>query len=329
MNMNQRETIIQSINHQIETFTEQFLMAAENGGPIPLIEIDLMKHTVRNLYQQLHELQIVSQRPMEPETISIQQPIAAKPIIDTPVPMTIAEPEPEVHFEEPNIPEVIVLNDITPAIETQAEQLIESVVIEETPIVIEAIIEEPIIEETVVEEPFIEETVVAVTPAVEQIKEIQPEVAQSSPSEKAEIIAAAIIEAPKVVEEAKKVAVNASLFDDIAPTVASKYKGQETLYDKISKNQQGATIAEKLSAKPVIDLRKSIGINERFAFINELFEGNQQLFMESIDKLNNMPIYDDARKVLYEELAGKMNWNTKAKTFNDLDELVKRRFSAS
>lgn len=325
MNMNQREIIIQSINHQIETFTEQFLMAAENGGPIPLIEIDLMKHTVRNLYQQLHELQIVSQRPMEPETISIQQPIAAKPIVtEKPAPITISEPEPVVHFEEPNIPEVIVVNDIAPAIETQVEQNIETIVIEETPIIVEAVVEEPIIEKSVFEEP-----VIVATAPVEPIKEIQPEVVLSSPSEKAEIIAAAVAETPKVVEEAKKVAVNASLFDDVAPTVASKYKGQETLYDKISKNQQGATIAEKLSAKPVIDLRKSIGINERFAFINELFEGNQQLFMESIDKLNNMHVYDDARKVLYEELAGKMNWNTKAKTFSDLDELVKRRFSAS
>jgi hypothetical protein len=317
MNMNQREIIIQSINHQIETFTEQFLMAAENGGPIPLIEIDLMKHTVRNLYQQLHELQIVSQRPIEPETLNIQQPVAVKPIItEKQAPIIISEPEPEVHFEEPQMPEVIIMNDIMPEPEAEATvtAITETIVIEEKPVVIETVIEEQVI---------------AAQPVVEPKKEIQPEVVLSSPSEKVEIIAATAVETPRVVEEAKKVVVNASLFDDITPTVASKYKEQETLYDKISKNQQGATIAEKLSAKPVIDLRKSIGINERFAFINELFEGNQQLFMESIDKLNNMPVYDDARRVLYEELAGKMNWNTKAKTFSDLDELVKRRFSAS
>jgi len=315
--MNQREIIIQSINHQIETFTEQFLMAAENGGPIPLIEIDLMKHTVRNLYQQLHELQIVSQRPMEPETLHIQQPLAVKQkITEKQAPIIISEPEPEVHFEEPQIPEVIIMNDIMPEpeIEETVTAISETIVVEEKPVVIETEIEEPVI---------------AAQPVIETKKEIQPEVILSSPSEKAEIIAAAVAETPRVVEEAKKVVVNASLFDDVTPTVASKYKEQETLYDKISKNQQGATIAEKLSAKPVIDLRKSIGINERFAFINELFEGNQQLFMESIDKLNNMPVYDDARRVLYEELAGKMNWNTKAKTFSDLDELVKRRFSAS
>lgn len=317
MNMNQREIIIQSINHQIETFTEQFLMAAENGGPIPLIEIDLMKHTVRNLYQQLHELQIVSQRPMEPETLHVQQPLAVKPTItEKQAPLIISEPEPEVHFEEPQMPEVIIMNDIMPEpeIEEPVTVIMETIVVEEKPVVIETVIEEPAI---------------AAQHIIEPKKEFQPEVILSSPSEKAEIIAAAIVETPRVVEEAKKVVVNASLFDDITPTVASKYKEQETLYDKISKNQQGATIAEKLSAKPVIDLRKSIGINERFAFINELFEGNQQLFMESIDKLNNMPVYDDARRVLYEELAGKMNWNTKAKTFSDLDELVKRRFSAS
>jgi hypothetical protein len=315
--MNQREIIIQSINHQIETFTEQFLMAAENGGPIPLIEIDLMKHTVRSLYQQLHELQIVSQRPMEPETFNIQNPVTIKPILtEKHTPIINTDPEPVVHFEEPQIPEVIIMNDIMPESESilTVPSITERIIIEEKPLVVEQIIEEPII---------------VAQPIIEPKKEIQPEVNLSSPSEKAEIIAAATMEAPRAIEEAKKVVVNASLFDDVAPTVASKYKEQETLYDKISKNQHGATIAEKLSAKPVIDLRKSIGINERFAFINELFEGNQQLFMESIDKLNNMPVYDDARKVLYEELAGKMNWNTKAKTFSDLDELVKRRFSAS
>lgn len=322
MNMNQREIIIQSINQQIETFTEQFLMAAENGGPIPLIEIDLMKHTVRSLYQQLHELQIISQRPMEPEMLAATtEPVIAKTPITNKVVVeektivaSIVDPVVEPTIIVESQPEVIILNDISLAPEEKEEKAEINTIIEEAPLVINVIKEEVI---NVIE------------PAAAANNVSTPEVVLNSPSEKVEIIAASVTTNNIVAEEPKKAVVNASLFDDITPTVASKYKEQETLYDKISKNQHSATIAEKLSAKPVIDLRKSIGINERFAFINELFEGNQQLFMESIDKLNNMPKYDEARRVLYEELAGKMNWNTKTKTFSDLDELVKRRFSAS
>ncbi len=317
MNMNQREIIIQSINHQIETFTEQFLMAAENGGPIPLIEIDLMKHTIRTLYQQLHDLQVASQSPMEPELLTNhQQPIAAtseieKQLIeDAPSPLIIIEANEEVQEVAAQRQKINILNEF---IQETDEELIITSIIEETKITPIVIVEGP---HKIAEQVAVAEKIVSLEPIL------------NSPSEKVEILAAIATESSRGYEEPKKVAVNASLFDEFPTTVASKYKEQETLYDKISKNQHSATIAEKLSTKPVIDLRKSIGINERFAFINELFEGNQQLFMESIDKLNNMPVYDDARKVLYEELAGKMKWNTNAKTFSDLDELVKRRFSA-
>jgi hypothetical protein len=49
--------------------------------------------------------------------------------------------------------------------------------------------------------------------------------------------------------------------------------------------------------------------------------------MESIDKINNVNAYEEARKVLYEELAGNLKWNTEGNTFHVLDELVKRRFN--
>jgi hypothetical protein len=120
----------------------------------------------------------------------------------------------------------------------------------------------------------------------------------------------------------------ASLFDEAPITVASKFKEQESVSDKIAKQYGTPTMAERLSVKSVVDLKKSIGINERFSFINELFSGNQQLFMESIDKINNQHAYEEARRILYEDLAGRMNWNTTAKPFSDLDELVKRRFNA-
>ena len=120
--------------------------------------------------------------------------------------------------------------------------------------------------------------------------------------------------------------VSRTVYPEPDTTTGNRFKGQETIYDRL-RQQNSPTVADRLSAKPVGDLRKSIGINERFTLINELFGGNQQLFMESIDKINNVNAYEEARKMLYEELAGKLKWNTEGNTFHVLDELVKRRFN--
>ncbi|MFM7838334.1 MAG: hypothetical protein ACKO6K_02110, partial [Chitinophagaceae bacterium] len=53
-------------------------------------------------------------------------------------------------------------------------------------------------------------------------------------------------------------------------------------------------VAEVLQETPVRDLKKAIGINDRFTFINELFHGDEQVFEKSIRTLNNFRIYAEA-----------------------------------
>ena len=54
--LNERNRILQEIDRLLETFTEQYLNAREHLQIIPLIEIDLMKNSLQNLYQQLDHL---------------------------------------------------------------------------------------------------------------------------------------------------------------------------------------------------------------------------------------------------------------------------------
>ena len=54
----QREQITLAISDQLETITEQFIMASQNKGAIPLIEIDLLKESVRTLYQQINKITV-------------------------------------------------------------------------------------------------------------------------------------------------------------------------------------------------------------------------------------------------------------------------------
>jgi hypothetical protein len=311
----QREQITLAISDQLEIITEQFIMASQNKGAIPLIEIDLLKESVRTLYQQINDWQSTN------EVIAVP----AKAVEENTIIVTKSIEEPVMTTQ----PTEALFNDATVSVEV-SEPVLE--IVAEEPIVEETIVEEPTIEEFVAEEPI---QVVAEVPSTtsegflsrilkakpaEKTSEVKQEV---TPKQEVKTVTAQVSEQP-VAKPALQV--SRTVYPDADTTTGNRFKGQETIYDRL-RQQSNPTVADRLSAKPVGDLKKSIGINERFTLINELFGGNQQLFMESIDKINNVNAYEEARKVLYEELAGNLKWNTEGNTFHVLDELVKRRFN--
>ena len=300
----QREQITLAISDQLEIITEQFIMASQNKGAIPLIEIDLLKESVRTLYQQINDWQTTNEsiaipnQVVEEKTIIVTSPIEEPQMVTAPT---------EVLFNEA----VSTVELASPVVETAP-------VMELTSSTIEA----PVTEEI--------ESVVAETPNTTS-EGFLSRILKAKPSEKtAEVKEESAKPATNIVAEqpAAKPALQVSrtVYPEPDTTTGNRFKGQETIYDRL-RQQNSPTVADRLSAKPVGDLKKSIGINERFTLINELFGGNQQLFMESIDKINNVNAYEEARKMLYEELAGKLKWNTEGNTFHVLDELVKRRFN--
>ena len=108
-------------------------------------------------------------------------------------------------------------------------------------------------------------------------------------------------------------------------TIANRYTAAETLYDRIGKSPQEVRLSEKLQRKPLEDLRVSIGLNERFSFINTLFGGDQHAFYQAIDKLNNSASYETAQTEL-EHLVATYGWNYSHAQVIEFAELVKRRY---
>lgn len=99
----------------------------------------------------------------------------------------------------------------------------------------------------------------------------------------------------------------------------------ESLNDKL---RQGKTeLVEVLKETPVKDLRKAIGINDRFLFINELFRGDEAMYERSIKTINSFNIYPEAEYWINRELKVKIGWNNNSVTVQHFDQLVKRRFS--
>jgi len=54
-------------------------------------------------------------------------------------------------------------------------------------------------------------------------------------------------------------------------------------------------LSSVLKLKPVTDLTETIGINDKFLFVQEIFKGNQWLIEKSIEKLNKVISLSDAK----------------------------------
>jgi hypothetical protein len=99
----------------------------------------------------------------------------------------------------------------------------------------------------------------------------------------------------------------------------------ESLNDKL---KQGKTeLVEMLKETPVKDLRKAVGINDRFLFINDLFRGDETMYERSIKTINSFNIYAEAEYWISRELKTKLGWDKDHPSVNHFDQLVKRRFS--
>jgi hypothetical protein len=110
------------------------------------------------------------------------------------------------------------------------------------------------------------------------------------------------------------------------PKEVNEKAGQvESLNDIL---KEGKTeLMEMLKETPVKDLRKAIGINDRFLFINDLFRGDETMYERSIKTINSFNIFAEAEYWISREMKVKLGWNNDHPTVQHFDQLVKRRFS--
>lgn len=118
-----------------------------------------------------------------------------------------------------------------------------------------------------------------------------------------------------------------TLFEE-PETLAGQYNPGERVSDKLSKDQNAPRLSDTLASKSAPDLLQAIGLNERFAFINELFNGNAQSFQESLEYINRAQTYEEACHILHEQLAIRFSWKANSKRVAELKELVRRKFHA-
>ena len=81
-------------------------------------------------------------------------------------------------------------------------------------------------------------------------------------------------------------------------------------------------LARQTDARKLTDLRKAIGLNDRFRFRHDLFGNDDNLMMDTICKLNAMESFDDALAYL----RANFKWDEDNPTVTYLLDILHRRF---
>jgi len=105
--------------------------------------------------------------------------------------------------------------------------------------------------------------------------------------------------------------------------VADKYQNKKTYrHDNLAQQQSKNDLSSMMQSKPITDLTKAIGVNDKFLFIRELFDGNREHYHEAIQLLNEIPTFEEAQTYLHETF----NWNWEDPVTKKFIELIKRKF---
>ncbi len=99
----------------------------------------------------------------------------------------------------------------------------------------------------------------------------------------------------------------------------------ETLGEMLTSAEKPA-VADSLQMRGINDLREAIGINDKFLFINELFNGDLGRYNKVIDELNGFSGLSGAQTYLT-ELQVQYQWAENSQAYQKLNVLLERKFT--
>lgn len=289
----------------IEAINEQFETIRNYDDKIPQIEFDILIENVRKFYDDLRRLQRLHE-----QQLLYTQKLTPKPQIHESVPESIT-PAPETaaatlkeQTPAPVSSEVPVMPPATPAAGSNMFPLTDPVpaipvhlgVPVETASKDQPVTPEP--DSLLSPEPLPEKEMPGSAPAI-RVRFDKP---SQAPKEHAA--------APKKPPRSREM----DLFASEEPTFSIKLR-----------EAREKSLGPKVPSDRIENLKSAININEKFMFINDLFDGNLREYNETIETLNGFKSLDQANDFL--DLMRRKNfWDTGSNAFKRLKELLERKF---
>jgi hypothetical protein len=104
--------------------------------------------------------------------------------------------------------------------------------------------------------------------------------------------------------------------------LSDSLKSKAVLGESLHQGIQYQDLSSHLHAKPVTDLAKAIGINEKFLYIRELFGNDSRKFEKAIQIINSAPNFNEAFNYMIREY----DWDMDSELVQGLLEIVRRKY---
>ena len=110
--------------------------------------------------------------------------------------------------------------------------------------------------------------------------------------------------------------------DETPKILSDRFKKQATsLNEDITQAKPVYNISSRLQTKPITNIQNAIGLNDKFLFINELFNGDADNYNSTIETLNNATHFNEA----YNFLVEKFQWDMDSELVQKILDLIRRK----
>jgi len=157
--------------------------------------------------------------------------------------------------------------------------------------------------------PVVQKTVQISEPVVKEIRPVKAKQDAEESEKKAE--------RKTTLEQSENIKSGSSIIADKFTNMPAR------INEQIGTRKSEDDVTEILKSKHINSLNAAIGINDRFLFIREIFDGNKDAYEQSIARLESAGSIADAKAVIISYTGS----NTESEAVKQLLDLVKRKLS--
>jgi len=104
--------------------------------------------------------------------------------------------------------------------------------------------------------------------------------------------------------------------------IADQFPKPASFNEELGSHKHSDDVLEIIRTLPLSSLSEAIGINDKFLFIREIFNGNQDIYNQALQKLESAGNLSDARAII----AGYTGEDNENEAVKQLMDLIKRKF---
>ena len=99
-----------------------------------------------------------------------------------------------------------------------------------------------------------------------------------------------------------------------------------TINERFESESRPTSIVELHETEKISEIQKSINVNQRYMFLNDLFGSDVEVYNHALDEVENSESFDNSVEFLVQNYSKKYEWDMNSDEVKELLKVIFRRF---